>query len=226
MTESHRRRLSDLSDIADLLEHFLMKGIRLDSQLGLLGFLSGNYQLELVFRVPTPAEMLELQCEGRRFLTLIDNLACKSFDLGRHKTPFEFFLHDLEHAHKFFGNPEQYGGQVLFFKFLRASLAEFEVFSGDAKFRADLNYLMSDMNTHPMHLFKFLKAVVCSAEMRRTQLNQVDLTHFWSALLGQKWKMSGKVLDAARRINQPDQETEVDRVLVSRHFQQRFEPSL
>jgi hypothetical protein len=62
---------------------------------------------------------------------------------------WEFMLHDLMHAERFFYSPSLYKQQVGFFRWLKEQ--SFEI-SG-----SEWDYLRSDMNTHPLHALQFLK---------------------------------------------------------------------
>ena len=122
---------------------------------------------------------------------------------GRHASACDFLLHDLEHAHKFFGDEILHRGQVRFFRALQNGSAAFAPWTADPIFKKDLDYLKSDMNSHPVHLMKYLKAVVLSAEIRRTGERYPDLLEdFWRSVFVQ-WKMDQQTLTAALRLNQP-----------------------
>ncbi len=204
-------RLTGVGDVRTLLESFLLKGVRLDSHMGLWGLVSGAYPLKLRRDIPTPAEMLDRQCEGERYVTLLT----ADVPIGRFKDRFEFLMHDLEHAHKFFGDPDLFRAQVKFFNLLRESLPQLEHWRGDPLFEKDLNYLMSDMNSHPVHLFKYMKAIVLTAELRRG--NHGELDDFWRDLLG-RWPEPNSILPAGLKINRPGLESSEDQIQIHDYF--------
>jgi len=82
---------------------------------------------------------------------------------------FEFFLHDLEHAYKFFHSPALYAGQRAFFRALDAALTRgaFLPYLDEAVFAGKFRYLMSDMNTHPEHSRQYLRAILIEFHLRR-----------------------------------------------------------
>ena len=83
-------------------------------------------RLHLMFRIPTPMEVMRQQAQGERVVTVFTSIT----DLSRHhiamlhymdggqlhaRDPFEFTLHDLTHMFKF-GMDGNYQEQVGFFK--------------------------------------------------------------------------------------------------------------
>lgn len=210
-------RLRGLDTVVDLFREFYFRGVALDSHEGLVGWLEQRYPLRLLFHIPTPDEMLAYQCEGRRYVTVLladeDQLRAH----GRHADACDFLLHDLEHAHKFFADPLVHLGQVRFFRRLRDSLDTFMLWRDDLSFAKDLNYLKSDMNSHPVHLIKFLKAVVLAAEIRRTGQRYPDLRDFWFGLF-LRWGMERDLLPCALSINHPEVERPEHLVAVSEFF--------
>lgn len=203
----------------DVLEWFQLKGVAQDAQDGLIGWLKGLYPLDLLFTVPTPYQMLIHQCQGRRFVTLRPQEHILFSPIGRHAGTLEFLLHDLEHAHKFFGNSSLTAGQIAFFKDVKSALDAgfFDYLLKDPQFSAEFDYLMADMNSHPVHLWKYLKAIVLNAS---TRLGGISEKEFHTHLIT-FWHWPHDVRDAALRINYPQLETEADRQKISAHFMLR-----
>lgn len=218
LTAKTRDRLVGLETFADLFRSFQLKAVREDSLLGLLGWLEGHYPLELWYRQPTPHEMLAMQAEGRRVVTLFTDPADQDRKIGRHAGAYEFCLHDLEHAEKFFGGETQ--GQIRFFQWLSHSLQAglFQELIEDPQFAGELDYLMADMNSHPVHLMKYLKAIAIGVFERRLGRGT---PHFdeWCEKLFTDWNFGGEVLASALRLNYPQHERLDDRVLIANHFQ-------
>lgn len=223
LDEKTRGRLHQVADLAGLLERFMLKGVRGDSHMGLWGLVSGRYPLTLLHYVPTPAQMLERQCRGERYVTHLDNPGDLDRPIGRFGGSYEFLMHDLEHAHKFFGEPDLFSGQVAFFNLLKRSLPKFEKWLIDPSFEKDFNYLKSDMNSHPVHLFKYIKAIVLTAELRSGQEDQVSLDRFWNEIL-EEWQTPADIRKAALRINRPGLETSEDQAAVHQFFK-NYRPS-
>lgn len=217
LTPAQRRKLSGVENITQLFQRFFFKGVVLDSHEGMVAWLEGRYPLELRYDIPSPQEMLEAQVEGLRFVTLMPEPEQQLLNYGRHKDACAFTLHDLEHAHKFYGDANSCRGQICFFRGLKVALPLFVPWSSDSVFERDLNYLMSDMNSHPVHLVKFLKAIVLSAEVRRTGDPRPDLSQVFSELFS-AWEMRAETLDCALRINHPEVETSMDQSKIAEFF--------
>ncbi len=217
LDEKTRQRLVGIQSVSELLEHFLLKGVRLDSHMGFWGLVSGRYPLILRTDIPQPLAMLRRQCGGERYVTYLDREEDLSKPVGRFAGSFEFLMHDLEHAHKFFGDQELFRGQVNFFNLLKSILPRLQVWTSDPLFEKDLNYLMSDMNSHPVHLFKYLKAIVLTAELRKGHEDHAQLDAFWTDILNE-WQTPAEIRQAALRINRPGIETGTDQALVHEFF--------
>lgn len=146
-------------DPARVLRAYQLKSIGRDAQSGWLAWLEDTYPLDVYNHMPSPRVMLDVQCEGRRIVSALLTLEFNR-PIGRHAGPVAFLLHDLEHAHKFFGNPELTRAQIAFFRRLRTLTLAPVPWPSDAQFEAELDYVMADMNSHPLHMFKYLKAIL------------------------------------------------------------------
>lgn len=218
LSEKSRQRLARVDTMAQLLTHFQLKGVREDSVLGLKGWLEGRYPLELWLTQPSPAEMLRLQSQGRRVVTLYLDPSDQDRKIGRHAGAYGFCLHDLEHAEKFFGG--ETGGQIRFFQLLQAAigLGHFQSLTTESQFSGELDYLMSDMNSHPVHLMKYLKAVVIGVFERRLD-SPTERFQAWCRQLFSIWNFNSETTEAALRLNFPSREREDDRVRLAAYFQ-------
>lgn len=131
----------------------------------------GNYPLLLREDIPSVDEVLEMQTQGRRCVSvLMDPRLLRSFFDGR--DAMSFAIHDLLHADHFFHDPVQARAQIEFLRRLqRAAHIDFlrDTRASDTTFRADWEYLIADMNTVPLHLFKTFKAFILKAVKRRFQ---------------------------------------------------------
>ena len=209
-------KISDCATACEIFARFFFRGVVLDSHEGFVGWSEGRYPLELLLHMPTPDEMLDLQCEGRRCITLFLGAEEQFVVRGRHKDAAAFILHDFEHAHKFFGQ-STFHAQVRFFNLLRANLPRLAKWTTDPVFAQDLNYLKSDMNSHPVHLLKFLKAIVLSAEIRQTANPDPALDEFWREFFS-SWFMDALETASAMNLNRPGSETQKDQVRAYEFF--------
>jgi hypothetical protein len=80
-------------------------------------------------------------------------------------------VHDLEHAYRFFHDPELHAGQRRFFAVLQEVIDRglIEKYRGDPMFLDQFHYLISDMNTHLMHSLHFFRAILIEFHLRREQ---------------------------------------------------------
>lgn len=124
----------------------------------LLAWSEGRYSLEFTTRVPTPLEILEIQTQGRRIISLPAQTVGK-------KTPFEFVIHDLEHADRFFFDPDLHRQQVDFFVWIleRTQKNIYTPYFSNPVFKEKFEYLISDMNSHPAHMHQYLNHIVNEA---------------------------------------------------------------
>lgn len=212
------KRLEGVHTIDRLLEAYMLKGVRQDSQMGLWGLCSRRYSLRVRFDIPSPQEMLDAQCGGVRFVTFLRGEEDRERRIGRFNGAYEFLMHDLEHAHKFFGG--DFAGQVGFFRLLRESLPAFAPWLKDPLFAKDFDYLISDMNSHPVHLFKYLKAIVLTADLRAGRA-PAD-AEFWNDIFS-SWNCSDTVRTAGLRINKPGLETDADKIEVREFFKAHYQ---
>jgi hypothetical protein len=210
-----KRRLNGFRDLAEVLRWFSLKGVRLDSQMGLLGLLDRSFALDVRHDIPTPDEMLAHQCEGRRYVTLLLAHEDQERQIGRFNGAFEFLMHDLEHANKFFGDALSHRGQVRFFKNLRQVLPRFEPWLRDPLFKKDMDYLKSDMNSHPVHLFKYLKAIVLTSSLRLGE--ETSLNKMWTEV-SELWQMDEETCRSALNINHPGIESQEDQRRIAGFF--------
>lgn len=201
------------ADPVRLLKTFQLYAVPYDSHAGLLGWLEGRHPLILRQDIPTPDEMLEIQCQGLRYVTLMIEPEAQFKRYGRHPGAFEFLLHDLEHAHKFFGDPELTRGQRTFFNLLRKLQPRLHGFSPE--FQTALDYLRADMNSHPLHLFKYLKAIVLNEFLRNNRRR--ELYPFFDEIYG-LWEMPPEITAAARQTNEPGLETDDGQTLLAEWF--------
>ena len=106
------------------------------------------------------------------------------------RDPFSFLLHDLVHAYKMFSNDYLLSGQLGFYRALLKLFSASEetkstsrtqscsilepLLANDAQLVDQFDYLISDMNSHPRHLFFYFKAILITAIKRKHHLNAPD----------------------------------------------------
>jgi hypothetical protein len=123
-------------------------------------FLKEN-KLILITNIPTSKEMLSLQATGRRYITIDFQKATTGELIEEKRDAFEFVLHDLEHAHYFFKLENEPQKQIDFYKSIELNYHLLEpLIENNEQFKDDLEYCISDMNSHPEHLSQYFKAIL------------------------------------------------------------------
>ena len=134
----------------------------------LCDWLKGEIDLRLVENPTSAADMLAAQAEGWRYITVDIDSALRGATIEDKRDAFEFTLHDLGHAWAFFKSEYDPAGQVSFFQLLQDDLPMLApLVAADEKFAADLEYCMSDMNSHSEHLRQYLRGVIIEAYYRQ-----------------------------------------------------------
>lgn len=144
---------------------------------------------------PTPFELLHLQSQGKRVITFDSNFETWPTLLYGKRDVLSFVLHDLIHAHHFFSDLESQKRQVGFYRNILKikNDPDFKkLYSSDSNFAEQFNYIISDMNAHPVHLFQTLKASV----------NKIDSGLVWSRW-AMVWGCSKAEQTAIENINTP-----------------------
>ncbi len=132
----------------------------------LCAWADGERLVDLLFRVPTPRELLRLQSRGRRCVSLLDD----DVPTAPHEDGLAFAVHDLCHLEKFV-DPMHHAEQVGFFALLDRGLDEPRFIalqaSLDAVWIDDRDHVLADMNGSAVFLFLVLKNKLKLAIRRR-----------------------------------------------------------
>lgn len=130
----------------------------------------GEVHLELVDSAITPLQMLDLQAQGRRVVTISRSALLQGLIVDGQRDALEFLLHDLVHADLFF--KENHEEQVAFFSQIKSHLESktYESYLRDPLFQKDFEYVISDMNSCRIHLESCLKAAMIESEKRGPSL--------------------------------------------------------
>jgi hypothetical protein len=157
-----QKRLASYETLGEVFNHFALKSTPLTVNRSLLKWSMGLYGLELMFRIPSPSEVLKQQIRARRCVTvLIDKMKAASYIL-QERDALSFTMHDLIHADHFYHDNHCFEGQLGFYGFLNHCMEEnhFADYLTNPKFMAEFEYLIADMNAYAIHLFKCLKAAL------------------------------------------------------------------
>lgn len=152
--------------LADWFRHYQFQGVIPNVPAALYHWLTGAWPLRLLECIPAPRDVLRMQAEGARPVTVFSEFPRLMQPVLGKADAFAFMIHDLEHAYKLLYEPSLYQGQMAFFARLRDCLDGFEPYLEDAAFAAKFDYLISDMNTHPAHSLQYLKAILLDWHLR------------------------------------------------------------
>lgn len=123
----------------------------------LIAWSEGQRRVDLLFHVPTPRDVLALQARGRRCVSLLDDAT----SAAPHEDGLAFAVHDLCHLEKF-ADPAQHTGQVGFFAAVHRALDDPRLraleAALDARWIADRDHVIADMNGSAVFLFLALKS--------------------------------------------------------------------
>ncbi|MBV2167884.1 MAG: hypothetical protein KUL82_04170 [Bdellovibrio sp.] len=213
----HAKSLTRLESPRAFVDHFCSlswRSIPLSVARSLASWQSGRYPLILLTSVPSPEEVLEMQAQGQRCISMLIEEEQLSTFVNEGRDVLGFIVHDLIHADHFFAHPEKAQAQVHFCQKLRIVITLPEIqkmFLQDPTFTGEFHYLMSDMNSVPLHLLKTLKAILLGYFKRRAHLpmlsslsasSEYEFMRLFEAVLA-PWNLSREALFAAQRLNTP-----------------------
>ncbi len=151
------KRLQEFETIEEIFANFAFKSTPASVNRAILSWISGSYGLELMFRIPTPGEVLQQQKQGRRCVTCIMDKRLSTYILGE-RDALSFTMHDLIHADHFYHHNNCYEGQLGFYGLLDKTLDYFDL--SRKEFADEFEYLIADMNAYAIHLLKCLKSAM------------------------------------------------------------------
>ncbi|MGX2041797.1 hypothetical protein ACWJKU_16955 [Methylocaldum sp. MU1018] len=155
--------------LIDRVERYHFLGIIPNVSVALSAWLRGAWPLVLTERIPAPDDVLHMQAAGRRPVTVVADYPRLLRPVLKKPNGFAFFVHDLEHAFKFFHDRDLHEGQRKFFRLILQAVRQnfFSLYLGDKVFAEKFDYLVSDMNTHVIHSLRFLGAILVECVLRR-----------------------------------------------------------
>jgi hypothetical protein len=155
--------------LIDRVERYHFLGIIPNVLVALSAWLRGEWRLSLTERIPSPEEVLVMQAEGRRPVTVTTDYPRLLRPVLKKPNGFAFFVHDLEHGFKFFHDRKLHEGQRKFFGLILQTVRQglFSPYLGDQVFAEKFDYLISDMNTHVVHSLRYLGAILIECVLRR-----------------------------------------------------------
>lgn len=210
LTDWEKEKLKNIS-IHDLYLYYNLKGIPLAVNRTMINWLEGKWNITLMTRIPSPRELLKMQVQNTRCITLtvkedeIDRLVLSSRD------PLSFVLHDLHHADHFFNHEEVLKGQLGFYSLVEKIYDEpllKQSLKGNPQFKSEFDYVVSDMNAYVIHLFKCFKSAFTKSDLENPEPLFPKVLEWWN--------MPPHIHMAAQKLNTPDFESADEEHL--RHF--------
>lgn len=198
LTDWEKEKLQGVSFHA-LFKFYNLKGIPQAVNRTMTNWGIGSWKIELLTHIPSPRELLRMQVQSTRCITLtidhdeIDKLVLSSRD------PLSFVLHDLHHADHFFSQDASLKGQLGFYSLVESVYDQpllKKTLKEDKQFKSEFEYVVSDMNAYVIHLFKCLKSAFV-----RTDTDKLD--PLFPKLL-EWWSMPSHVTNAAHKLNTPE----------------------
>jgi hypothetical protein len=173
-----------------VLMSYCLKGVPLAASRSIVMWAMGYYPLQLLDYVPTPEELLRQQVKGKRIVSLVTT----SIEMAKaNRPPFEFLVHDLIHADRFYRNDIVALGQIGFFRWIEKlhSARVFEPMLNSEIFCKEFYYTISDMNAYCVHMLKCLKANVLNYFLLRegrqpshnlSERGRIEFETYWLSL--------------------------------------------
>lgn len=184
-------------------------------------FYLGQYPIEVLCYEPEPLELLQFQIQGKRILTFNPNVEEWPHLKYGERDPLSFWLHDLIHAEHFFSDPQDRAGQIGFYRLIHEILTHkiLDTILSNNEFNIAFSYLMSDMNAHPLHLVKTLRAYI----KIHSGLNS---EHLWNSITNlPSINKHPEIQIALRQVNNPLFTTD-DAVMLTNFLNQTFDLDL
>ncbi len=160
------------SSLGLIMNQSLFKKETLRSSRGLVHIFNQPETVNILDYIPTPRELLKMQSEGMRCVTLLrsKNWYAHTFDHRRNLR--DFVIHDLEHIWQMFAHPTMTKQQIQFSKKLHEMTenGQFDFLINDPQHVAEFNYIISDMNTHPAHMYATLKSLILRQKIQSQEI--------------------------------------------------------
>jgi len=178
-----------------LFSSYNLKAIPQSINRTMINWIEGKWSIELMEYIPIPRELLALQVKNSRCVTIITDPKEIDSMVRNSRDPLSFVLHDLMHADQFFNKVESQKGQLGFYQLISDIYDQPELrtlLRSDKLFKAEFEYVTTDMNAYVIHLFKCLKSSITKA----------DQNLFHSLLIW--WKMSEGEIQSSHKTNTPE----------------------
>jgi hypothetical protein len=157
-----------------------------------------TYPVKVIYEIPEPEKLLSYQLQSERIISFNESFEKWPHEIYGGRDFLSFMIHDLIHADHFFSNNNHRDGQLGFYRCIQKILTDPSLtrLLQNKDFKAGFEYIISDMNSHPVHLFKTLQARV------KQTLNHDESTSFIWKTWTSVWVNEGQfVFSALQKIN-------------------------
>ena len=200
----------------EILQIFRLRGMSEGAQQAWDYWRDNPDTLVLYNHIPNVKEVLSLQAQGKRCITMIAKNERLNEEIFAGKNAYQFLIHDLEHAACFFKKGEWKEGQIGLYRFMLNALkcTQFENTLSDVIYKEKLNYVLSDMNAHCIHLIKYFKGILIEHVLRKfgqksfERMNLEGLKYLQTVIeeIGKSTNAAGNILSALLALNNPGEE--------------------
>jgi len=191
------KNLNSTAKLNDFLNCYRIKPLPESALRSLFKLGQKNFPLLIIDHEPTPLELLNIQIRGQRIITFNEDYETWPDKLYGERDTLSFIIHDLIHADHFFKDEKQHQGQIGFYKLIHTIYhdADLEKLFLNEKFKSGFEYIISDMNAHPVHLFQTFKALLDLAVNENQMSNAI-----WNRWII-KWNLTSDQADSVQKIN-------------------------
>ena len=198
-TGEEKALLQQYPTLGDLWNYRSFKATPEAVNRSILNWSTGKYPLVLMERVPAVEEVLEQQMKGQRCVTLFREISSLAKLILGERDALGFAFHDLIHADHFFHDNVLMKGQIGFYHQVNTLLKSgmLEPFMAHADFPDQLDYLVADMNSHPVHLWKCFKSICRKS-------NHAEMDELFAVRIPKLWELPENLVDALVELNGPN----------------------
>jgi hypothetical protein len=195
-------KLPGSMNLFDLLNGHRIKALPESCFRSLCYMTSGRYPLRLTSGVVSPFDLLQIQLRGERIVSIDEDFSQWPSREYSGRDYLGFVLHDLIHADHFFFEPQHRDGQLGFYKFVNSfiSSSRLQALLEGSEFRTGFEYIISDMNSHPLHLFQTLHSLLFKT--LRDDETAVGIWHEWTSASASV--LCSEEIAAVLRVNKRD----------------------
>ncbi|MGZ3692156.1 MAG: hypothetical protein ACXVAX_11680 [Pseudobdellovibrio sp.] len=156
------KKINPTMNVFEFINNYKVKALPEACFRSLCYMVDNRYPLKMTQGEVTPFELLKIQLNGERVVALNEDYETWPHTLYANRDFLGFILHDLIHADHFFREPKHRNGQIGFYHFIRnfSETSSLQSLLEAHEFRSGFEYIISDMNSHPLHLFQTLHSLL------------------------------------------------------------------